>query len=367
MLIVSARFHERNTMTQFLLLGFFTMFNILFYSFPDIPICDYSNPRNNATWICKKPPNSNECQKVVYVQPTPKWQIWKKRIGLVCNKYGCQHTISTNEVKVTGYGEMNKNLPLCKNMFDNFHAIATAQNSKNLDSVTGFVQDNKWRSLVCRGIDEPSSLKFENCLKNKVIYYLGDSTMRQFFRTSEENLKLKSVKAGNDAIVRQRSLVGYDEDNRTITLYYRAHGPLMYNPGPPHSFPFIADTISWIPGGDNVYVVLNIGAHFYAFDPNILIQRLEVIRNSILSHRKKYLKTKFVVRGNNVVETRNRFWEWAIYRSEVILRTFFKNMKNVVFLSMWDLTTVWPLTGDVHPKGATLHEEWILLHSFMCD
>ena len=139
-----------------------------------------------------------------------------------------------------------------------------------------------------------------------------------------------------------------------ITMYYRAHGPPLRNPGPPNTRPYISDSILGIPvGGQNVLVIFNVGSHLYQHHPSFYIHRIRGIRTAIEEHHKIFPETRFIVRGLNVVEHAD---EWSIYRLNRLLRETFYKMKNVLFLNLWDLTTVWPL-DTYHPDEETLVEE----------
>ena len=193
--------------------------------------------------------------------------------------------------------------------------------------------------------------------------------MRHFYLLTAEKMKLEVINLRKDDRAWQQPKVAYDTKlkQKNITIYFRCHGTPMQNPGPPDSRPFIADTISNIPvGGSDVSVVINLGAHFYRFDPTMYIQRFEAIRKSIIRHHRKFPETKFIVKGLNVAFDDFLCWEWTIYRLEQILKTFFTDMNNVVFLDLWDFTTAWPLV-DIHPLGLRLEQQWFLMHSLICD
>lgn len=141
----------------------------------------------------------------------------------------------------------------------------------------------------------------------------------------------------------------------------------MQSPGPPDTRPFIADTISNIlVGGKDVFIVIHIGGHLYRFDPSMFIQRLYKIREAVLEHHQRFPDTRFIVKGLNVVDNAGFWsWEWSIYRFEIILKTVFKDIANLVFLDLWDFTTVWSL-DDIHPTGLVLDQQWFLMKNLMC-
>ena len=174
--------------------------------------------------------------------------------------------------------------------------------------------------------------------------------------------KLKlTIKGSNSNKIWQQPRIAYSgpSQNHNITMYYRAHGPPLRNPGPPSTRPYISDSILSIAvGGQDVYVIFNVGAHLFQHHPRFYIHRVEGIKKAILEHQKVFPLTRFIVRGLNVVECTD---EWNIFRINILLQETFANMTNVMFLNLWDLTTVWQL-DDYHPGPKVLDQQ--ALHMF---
>jgi len=247
------------------------------------------------------------------------------------------------------------NLPSCINHF---------RKSNVTSQVSGFFESRIWWSLTCStNLQRASSLNL--CLENKVIYFFGDSTIRNFFYLLAANLNLHVD--GPNTVVKwhhPRIALPIYIPNKNVTLYYRAHGPPFFNTGTLNARPYITDLISGIQrGGKDVIVILNIGVHFSHHHPNIYIQRIKGIKTAILEHHKNHPETKFIFRGQNVVRKGN---EWMLYRFEIIARKILQNMENFLYLNLWDLTTVWPLYKKVHPEQMTLQRETLHMFNHIC-
>ena len=86
------------------------------------PICDYSSPENNATWICEQPP-SKKCTPIVNMSHNHKYEELKKRLQRICKAYGCHVRMkkeSTFKVLKSDkfiYENYWTNLPYCKQLF----------------------------------------------------------------------------------------------------------------------------------------------------------------------------------------------------------------------------------------------------------
>ena len=318
------------------------------------PVCDYSNPRNEEPWFCEAPA-SRKCSKIKTI-------TYDQNVNFsinfedVCSQYGC-HTIVPQNTIVTVISvdydaTIARNaLPSCTNMF--------LLKKQSKPRVTGFFERNHWNSLLCsHSLESLETLSAR--LKNKVVYFFGDSTIRQFFALISSTLSMNVGGPDSTKIYQQpkvaRTTPNHDQN---ITMYYRAHGPPLRNPGPPYTRPYISDSILGIPaGGQNVIVILNVGAHLYQHHPSFYIHRIRGIRAAIEKHHRIFPETRFIVRGLNVVEHAD---EWSIYRLNLLLQESFYNIKNVIFLDLWDLTTVKPMC-DYHPyKGILLQEA---LHMF---
>ena len=228
----------------------------------------------------------------------------------------------------------------------------------------GFCYNNRWMSFTHKY--EFKDLKnFVRCFSNKVVYLLGDSTMRQFFDLMANPLDLK-VYVKDDSKYYHVPRIGRNEKHN-ISVYYRAHGLPIRNPGPPSVAPYISDTISTIEqGGSNVVMFINIGLHYVEYNPFIYIHRLNGIKRALMDHSKKYPDTKIIIKGMNVSNLKLFPYEWLIYRQNSILREFFKELNNSVFIDLWDMTTLWPLTVDYHPNINILIQQANILFSYVC-
>ena len=270
----------------------------------------------------------------------------------ICLKYGC-HKLTTSITTVTVISDNDEtvkpHLLPCPSEF---------LRPYNSHQVTGYFKNKRWNSLICSHSLTSFSI-LPTALTNKTLYFFGDSTIRQFFLLIAGKLKL-TIKGSNSNYIWQQPRIAYSgpSQNHNITMYYRAHGPPLRNPGPPSTRPYISDSILNIfVGGQDVYVIFNVGAHFFHHHPRFYIHRVEGIKKAILD-QKVFPSTRFIVRGLNVVEFTD---EWNIFRINVLLQETFANMNNVMFLNLWDLTTVWQLT-NYHPGPEVLDQQ--ALHMF---
>ena len=319
-----------------------------------LPVCDYSNPRNNEPWFCVKPLSGN-CTKIAFLAYGGPARGSSIDIADICSRNGCAKKRSQliSVVRKADKQPTKINLRPCHDQF---------WQPMTFNVSTGYFKNSQWNSILCNGLKSFSNL--EACLNNKVLFFIGDSTIRQFFYLAVQKLSLH-VEGPDNSIIWQQPKVAYSTNHQThkTTIFYRAHGPPLQNPGPPETRPYISDTISDLPvGGDQVYVIFNIGAHLVNYNANIFFHRLQGIKNAIVEHQKVFPNTKFILKGLNVV---NMHVEWFFYRYEILLRSVFKDMNNVLFLNLWDASTVWTL-DDYHPDKEMLEQQALMMFSYVC-
>ena len=309
-------------------------------------------------------PPSKRCTKIVnliYGTFEKKGSGFASQVDFddICAKFGCLKKDFDKEVVITVERsfKISPQLPSCGEEFQSSLTLATR--------VKGYFKQRIWKSLTCSNSYPLSPSISQSCLQNKLVFFLGDSTVRQFFFEFAVNVLHLPVIGENKDVSWHYPKIAHSalRLGRNISLYYRAHGPPLFNVGPPHTKPYISDSIVDLPvGGKDVYVVLNIGVHFLHFHPNYYLNRLKGIKSAILKHQERFPETNFIVRGLNVIESSK---EWCVYRLEVLLRSIFTGMKNVVYLDLWDLTTIWILKL-YHPEETVLRQEAAHMLSYIC-
>ena len=229
----------------------------------------------------------------------------------------------------------------------------------------GLSCNGQWVSFV-RNYQRRSKESYAECFSNKVLYLIGDSTMRQFFEYMARLFPL-NVKHTNGDKFYHAPRVGLHEKSN-ITIYYRAHGPPIRNPGPLSTATYITDVINEIKtGGKDVAIVINLGLHYIEYDPMFFIHRLQNVKKALQNHLEKFPETRIIVKGLNVAELKTLPLEWLVLRYDVLLREILADLKNAVFVDLWDMSTLWPLTVDYHPNDAMIEEQCQLIFSYVCD
>ena len=251
----------------------------------------------------------------------------------------------------------------------NYKKVANSCQRRNQSAVKpnevgGYFEDGLWYLTVCN-----NSIKTleagRSCLRNKIIYFIGDSTVRQWHVELASFLKIRDQTFG-PSVSWSVPRTAKDEQNNFI-MEYRAHGQPLHNPGNRESRPPIVETLNKITPDDNreTVVVFNVGAHFVLYDPDIFLYRLKAIRRALDSLKKRLPNVKIFVKGN----VRNRAiadlipGEWVLYRLDQILRKYFN---DIPYIDTWSMTSVYP-QKSVHAGDKMLRHFISLLMSHVCD
>ena len=324
-------------------------------------LCDYTNPTNMEPLFCTKPPSGN-CTKIVNLKNKSKDTAFRahEKFEELCRIHKCYtkiksdisiNVIADQTIKVSNVDPVNP----CGDSFSN---------ESFFSNFSGYVSNGHWISLECASDLNDEKQTMKNCLQNKILYFLGDQTLHQFFEKIAHDLDLDII-TGTEKVWHQPKIAfsKSSQDNQNVTIYYRAHGLPFFSSGPPHSFPYISDVINDLQnGGENVYVILAMGYDFLSYDPSTYVSRLVKLRLSIEDHQKKFPGTKFIIKGMHAVE---QPFEWFLLRLELISREAFFGLDNVVYVNLWEFSTLWcPKT--ILPEIKILQEQEKIIFSYLC-
>lgn len=258
----------------------------------------------------------------------------------------------------------------------------------------GYFSEGQWYSRHCKSQIFSTSAAEGECLRNKVIYFMGDSTIRQWYQkytpitiydemwrtlkfSVARPLSGRSVFATEGPTSDKKDIWSPRESFDSyynITFKFAAHGPPLQNGGEPSSMPYIADQLDDIKGHENASVIMTLGDHFLLYHPTVLISRLRSIKQAIMRLRKRSPKTKVFFKGLGVYTMDDYssnsccLSDWLAYRYDVISRNILKDVPGLIYLDSWDLTASYYKYEKLglHPPNNLLHMENELFLSFIC-
>ncbi|XP_070574157.1 NXPE family member 4-like [Ptychodera flava] len=285
-------------------------------------------------------------------------------------------SVSDSERKIS-----HTSLPICgPGIFD------------NTSITSGYWLDDVWHSMVCRNkqytVDE-----VKHCLKNKNIYFLGDSTIRQLFLAlvgslgypgevhipDQKLLNLTGFSCHQDHMRMYYALVRHEKEN--INMTFRFHGlPItgraryrIKEPNPDVLFEqHILDNLKT--ENCNYVILISPWAHYVQWTLVSYSERLTLLRESLLRLKRRCSNTVVIVKGSH--QRDHRSTDSHIYASDYILQDMNKLLRDVfhddwiVFLDVWDMNlsflAPWNRPSNVHMPFEVVKEELNFLFSHIC-
>ena len=230
---------------------------------------------------------------------------------------------------------------------------------------TGWFFDSKWFSTKTSKKQSLAKRDIQTCVRNKQIYFFGDSTIRNIYLFFIKVLKFRDYGLDN----RFAWSRGRDGSIKELnaTFQYRSHGPPLNNPGPEDARPYMSDSFDAIQhGGEGTIVFFTIGYHFQFFDADVYLRRIRIIKQSVLSFLARLPGAKVVIKGLHYHSLQKwRRTPWLTYRFEVMLRHEFHNITNVFLIENWDFSVLFN-NDDVHPHQRIFNVAIGLLLPFLC-
>ncbi|XP_075922336.1 NXPE family member 2-like isoform X1 [Petromyzon marinus] len=321
----------------------------------DKETCDLTDPQIGEPWSCEKPANMS-CSALqnfrsynrhrTYVSKQEEELFARGRLYVPLN---VNYTVTTRPPNNT----VEQKLPPCTTGLGN-------------PSPSGFFWNGAWNSSYCamRRFDTPQLVT--ECLKEKHIYFLGDSTIRQWWEylvSFTKGFKYFDVhKRG-----KQQPKIAFDDENKII-LQWNCHGYPFITQSLTFSrdVQYIAKQLDDITGGKNTVIGLSLGAHFTAFPLAVFERRMRNIAASVEKLLSQSPDTKVIVKLPNTrdVGIVQLFNNWNTYRLVRITLDVFKHL-NVAFVDAWEMTAV-VNSLSVHPTTAIVKEQLNVFLSFVC-
>ncbi len=232
----------------------------------------------------------------------------------------------------------------------------------------GYYYNDHWMSLKCQTL--PYSDVILKCLRNKTLYFLGDSTIRQWFVfliEQVEKLKLRYV-IENDVAFR----LGRDSWTNQIynlSLHYHHHGfPNRISWVPTTDMKYVANMLNSLSVHDaNTAIFISTVAHFTITSLSFYRNRLRTIKSAIQRLHERSPQTPVIFKSANTrmplsVDQSN----WYHNELNTVLHEEMSNMPNVVVVDVWNMTTGHYSGWKIHPLDPVVKSEIVLAMSFIC-
>ncbi|KAM4033626.1 NXPE family member 1-like isoform 2-T2 [Anomaloglossus baeobatrachus] len=232
---------------------------------------------------------------------------------------------------------------------------------------SGYFLKKQWFPIYCNLSNFEPLNRIDSCLANKMIYLMGDSTLRLWIEYFPRIMK--SLRFINDhGFGQHRKRLESDLTNH-IYIQWKKHGhPFVtqfYYTVKDHAY--IASEIDRVGGDPNIIIVISLGQHFRPYPLNMFIRRVLGIRQAIENLFLRSPDTKVIIKSENTREMNNdveRFSDFHGYIQYLLVKDIFKGL-NVGVIDAWDMTTAYECY-DVHPQEIFIKNQINLFLSYIC-
>ncbi|XP_018097144.1 NXPE family member 4 isoform X2 [Xenopus laevis] len=322
-----------------------------------LELCEYNDQRDEEYFYCMKPP-SYECDMLT---ETKSWFTGRSKLTKL---EASLFDKSSLRVEIPKDIE-NVIVTSCNNNSDRKNSQRCRIGMK-LEYPSGHFMNNVWIPHACSMKTNHNLEELNTCMAGKVIYILGDSTLRLWM------IYLKSIL--NEMTILNLYESGWAQKiwgidlKRNMRISWKRHG----NPFISSSYQScredrtIPREIDFIGGHNKTVVVLNIGCHFRPFPVHHYIKRLINIRRAVVRLFRRSPETKVIIKAENIMasdnhEIKSDFHGLVHYFA---FQLIFKDL-NVGFVNGWDMTTAFD-AKNAHPPPEYIQNEIDLFMTYIC-
>uniref|UniRef100_A0A8D2JQ96 NXPE C-terminal domain-containing protein n=1 Tax=Sciurus vulgaris TaxID=55149 RepID=A0A8D2JQ96_SCIVU len=230
----------------------------------------------------------------------------------------------------------------------------------------GYTLQGRWITTFCDQIQLDTN-KTNGCLKGKLIYLLGDSTLRQWIYYLPRVVKtLKFFDLHGIGLFKKHLLL--DAERHTQIQWKKHSYPLITSQL--HSVRdagHIPQEIDQVSGDKNTAIVITFGQHFRPFPIDIFIRRAISVRKAIERLFLRSPDTKVIIKTENIREMHTeteRFGDFHGYIQYLTLNDIFKDL-NVGVIDAWDMTIAYG-TNNIHPSDNVIEKQINMFLNYIC-
>ncbi|MEE6513483.1 hypothetical protein FKM82_021156 [Ascaphus truei] len=231
----------------------------------------------------------------------------------------------------------------------------------------GYFYQNVWNHLSCNMSRYGSMENINKCIKGKILYLTGDSTIFQWMTYLTNNVKsLKPFNLYGKGWAMTRLFLDME---RNIKVEWRKHANpfimLVF-----HTFReelTLPHQIDQIVGDQQTVIIFTLGMHFRLFPVEHFIRRLVNTRRAIEQLLLRSPDTKVIIKTENTSEMNERvemLSDFHGYIQYLIVNYILRGLK-VGVVDAWDMTTAFACQM-IHPPNEVISNEVDLFLSYVC-
>uniref|UniRef100_A0A8C8TJN3 Neurexophilin and PC-esterase domain family, member 2 n=1 Tax=Peromyscus maniculatus bairdii TaxID=230844 RepID=A0A8C8TJN3_PERMB len=321
----------------------------------DAEQCQYLDARDNEAFYCLKPPNV-PCEALTHMKTK------NSNVSYLSIKEHLLFQRSNMAVEVI------KNLAItvspCRR---NEIKKKKCQIGMKAPFPSGYIFKGRWISTFCKQNEFSQMQEINNCLTRKLIYLMGDSTLRQWVYYLQKAAKTLTF----------FDLHGTGLFQTHVLLDIKQHILIQWKK---HSHPFVTQTLyslkddNYIPreidqvaGDSSTAIVVTLGQHFRPFPINIFIRRVINVKKAIERLFLRSPETKVIIKTENTREVNENAEIFSDFHGNIqnlILRDIFRDL-NVGIIDAWDMTIAY-CSENTHPPDNVIAGQIAMFLTYIC-
>ncbi|KAM5135057.1 NXPE family member 1-like [Mantella aurantiaca] len=320
-------------------------------------ICEYRNEEYNELFYCAKP-ESFHCGSLIYLQS------FNRDVSFL------------SPLEKSLFNRENIAVEIQKDFESIDVYLCTESSPAPLEQCkigmvppfpSGFVVQNKWKPVFCHLANFTLHEQMFTCLKDKMIYLMGDSTVRQWYLYLANTFKgLKNFDLHRTGL--ESMLLSVDLQSN-IKLQWKKHShPIVasrfYSVKDDR---YVSEQIDHLDGGPHYVMVICLGQHFRAFPIHLFIQRVINVRKALERLFIRSPDTKVIIKSENTREMSidpERFSDFHGYIQYLIVKDIFRDL-HVAVIDAWDMTIAYN-TNNVHPPDNVIQDQIYMFLTYIC-
>ncbi|XP_077863723.1 NXPE family member 3-like [Saccoglossus kowalevskii] len=247
----------------------------------------------------------------------------------------------------------------------------------------GYWLGSRWHSLVCQSKQWTNVTEVQECLKDKDVYFLGDSTTHQWYKIminivgypvnmtdSNWRRKVSSIPGLFNASGTDAYSIQVTDLKNNINFTFRHHAISRHTryPIPIQRFPFFVDLIDGLTAPKcNYVIVLSFWAHFEAWTQTSFSERVANLEKGVKRLKKRCPNSIIGIKGSHAKHDVQSYW--IVYDMIRIMKETFSG-DGVFFIDIWDMNFAYAIANkkdmETHMPLALIREEVYLFLSYVC-
>ncbi|XP_051012326.1 LOW QUALITY PROTEIN: NXPE family member 2 [Acomys russatus] len=232
---------------------------------------------------------------------------------------------------------------------------------------SGYTLKGRWIAAFCKQNEFSAITDINNCLSRKLIYLMGDSTLRQWVYHLHEVVKtLNFFDHHGTGVFKTHVLL---DTERNIFVQWKKHGhpfvtKKLYSVKDDNYIPREIDQVA---GDSDTVIAISFGQHFRPFPISIFIRRVINVKKAIERLFLRSPETKVIIKTENIRKLSENTEIFSDFHGSIqnrILRDIFRDL-NVGIIDAWDMTIAYR-NEDVHPSYSVVKNQVDMFLNYIC-